>query len=300
MQQNAIFKRLNIKISFLRILIVSNVLELKMVYCSLPLGLWLLVSLAFADNKNQLTAVSLSDRGLATSKQNQLDNLTPELAAKRLNEIGVDLVLKSNSEEGVKAFRRGIELDPLNSTLRYNLAGLYLSRGEIQSALQESIKSIELKPEDLSFLHRLGEINFADKNFSEAEKLFEKISSINPEFNEVIFHLGTVYAMQQKWSEAEHTLRRAREIYPSHSSVETNLANVLIMTRKFKEAALILEKLSHKEPSAEVNLALGIACEAAGENKKAVLAYKVAKSLGSKDEQIDSRISAVEKKIHAN
>lgn len=269
--------------------------------CKLTTTLFLLVNLAVADNP-PLTAVSLSKKSFLPSDQGRSEqdrsvNATPELAAKRLNEQGVDLVLKSQPEQGIDAFKKGIELDPLNSTLRYNLAGVYLSRGEAAAALVEATKSVELKPKDLSFLHRLAEVHFAVKNFSEAAKLFEKIASLNPEFNEVIFHLGTVYAMQQKWPEAENMLRRAREIYPSHSSIQTNLANVLIMTRKFSEAATILETVSHQEPSAEVNLALGIAYEGAGESKKAILAYQVAKSLGSTDPEIDARIREVKAKI---
>ena len=103
--------------------------------------------------------------------------------------------------------------------------------------------------------------------------------------------------MQQKWDEAENSLRRAKEIYPSHSAIDTNLANVLIMTHKFEEAAAILEKVRHEENTADVNLALGIAYEAAGENKNAVAAYESAKSLGSKDSQLNERITAVKKKI---
>lgn len=275
---------------------MNRIKDLVPIYKLVGIGL-LLGNLAVADSK-QFTAVSLSKGSYPT--KDKLSDLTPELAAKRLNEQGVDLVLKSLPEEGIKAFRKGIELDPQNSTLRYNLAGVYLSRGDAAGALVEATKSVALKPKDLSFLHRLGEVYFATKNFTEAARLFEEIANINPEFNEVIFHLGTVYAMQQKWSEAENALRRAREIYPSHSSIQTNLANVLIMTRKFSEAATILEKVSHQEPSAEVNLALGIAYEGAGDNEKAILAYQVAKSLGSTDPQIDNRIVEVKRKIPAS
>jgi Flp pilus assembly protein TadD len=257
----------------------------------------MLANFAVAENQH-LTSVSLS-RNASPTTQHESVSLTPEIQAKKLNENGVDLVLKSMPDEGIEAFKKGIELDPANSTLRYNLAGVYLSRGNVSSALVESNKSVELKPEDLSFLHRLGEVHFAAKNYEEAAKLFEKIASLNPEFNEVVFHLGTVYAMQQKWDEAENSLRRAREIYPSHSSIDTNLANVLIMTHKFSEAAGLLEKVSLKEPSAKVNLALGIAYEAAGNDKKALLAYQVAKSLGSTDSQLDDRIMVVQKKVSA-
>ncbi len=275
--------------------VVNRILGLAPI-CKMSSACLLLVNFAFAENR-QLTAVSLNRNSSLQNEQKSLETLSPELQAKKLNERGVDLVLKSMPEAGIEAFRKGVELDPQNSTLRYNLAGVYLSRGDAQAALAESIKSVELIPEDLSFLHRLGEIYFAMKNFPEAAKLFEKIAGLNPEFNEVVFHLGTVYAMQQKWPEAEIALRRAREIYPRHSSIDTNLANVLIMTRKFSEASTILERVSREEPTAEVNLALGIAYEAAGENNKAILAYQVAKSLGSTDPQIDSRISAVQAKI---
>jgi len=278
---------------------VIKFLELTPICRMSSVGLLFVVNLAVAEN-HHLTAVSLSRDSFLHNEDDRLENLSPELAAKKQNEKGVDLVLKSMPEEGIEAFKKGIELDPQNSTLRYNLAGVYLSRGELEGALFESNKSVELKPDDLSFLHRLGEIHFAAKNFSEAAKLFERIASLNPEFNEVVFHLGTVYAMQQRWPEAENTLRRAREIYPSHSSIDTNLANVLIMTHKFSEAAKILEKVNKQEPSAEVNLALGIADEAAGKYEGALKAYEAAKSLGSKDDQIDARVKAIEKKISDN
>ncbi len=252
-------------------------------------------SLSYADPQ-RVTPVSLHHE-VSEIGSKPVESLTPEQSAKKLNELGVDLVLKSKTEDGIQAFKKGIETDSTNPTLRYNLAGVYLSLGDIDSAKAQALKCVELKPNELSFLHRLGEIQFAAKNFTEAAKSFEKIATLNPEFNEVIFHLGTVYAMQQKWPEAEGALRRARDIYPSNSSIDTNLANVLIMTKKFSEASKILEKVSIKEPSAEVNLALGIAYEAAGDEDKALLAYQVAKSLGSKDSHLDARIEAANKKI---
>ena len=259
------------------------------------------LNFATADNAH-LSAVNLTksfDKTNSFKRQNSenLENLSPADKAKKLNEIGVELVLRTQIDEGLAAFQKGETLDPLNSTIHYNLAGVYLNRGDIEAALIEAKKCVELRANDLSFLHRLGEIYFAEKNYAEAAKLFEQVASQNPEFNEVIFHLGTVYAMQGRWTQAEAALRRAREIYPAHSSVEANLANVLIMTQKFSEAASILEKVNKLHPSPEVSLALGIALEGANEPTKALQAFQTAKELGSKDSQLDSRVEEIKKRL---
>ena len=238
---------------------------------------------------------SFADTTRVSLQQTEAVELTPQDRAFSLNELGVELVLKGDKERGHAALREAAKLDPKNPTIFYNLAGLYLSRGDIRSALEAVNRCISLRPEDLSFLHRLGEIHFAAGNYADAAEVFEQIAGKNPKFNEVLFHLGTVYAMQERWELAEESLRKAIELYPAHSSLETNLANVLIMQQKFAEAAKLLEAVQQREPNAETALALGIALEGAGEPEQAISFYRQAKELGSSDPQLAPRLAALEK-----
>jgi len=219
--------------------------------------------------------------------------LNPSQKALRLNEIGVELVLKGEKQKGEAALVEASKIDPKNPTIYYNLAGLYLNQGNIPKALEAVNRCIALRPEDLSFVHRLGEIHFAAKNFADAAEVFESIVSKNPNFNEVLFHLGTVYAMQERWSDSEEVLKRALKNYPAHTSLETNLANVLIMQEKFQEAAELLTQAQKREPTAETALALGIAWEGADQKSRALASYQEAARLGSKDEELQKRISGL-------
>jgi len=249
--------------------------------------------IAEAGSPPQVSNVSLQHRSHTSSR------MTAEERAYQLNETAVGLVLKGDKAGGEAALREAARIDPNNPTVFYNLAGLYLNLGVIPKALEAVNRCVAIRPDDLSFLHRLGEIHFAAENFADAASVFELIAKQDPGFNEVLFHLGTVYAMQKRWEKAEEVLRRATELYPNQISVQTNLANVLIMRERFDEAVRLLEQIQQEQPSGEGALALGMAYDGAGQVDKAAAAYEVAKKLGAKDEHLEDRIADAKKRMVA-
>ena len=228
-----------------------------------------------------------------------VNSSSPEQAAAALNEQGVGQMLRGDTEKAIVTFEQGLALNTskYNPTLHYNIAGAYLKQGEIQRAVEHARKAVALKPNELSLLHRQGEAELAAKNYADAARLFAKIAAYNPEFNESVLYLATAYAMQGNWPEAEKTFRRAREIYPTHRSVDLNFANVLIVQNNFEEALNVLEKVVKNYPSADAYYALGVAAQGVGDNKKAKVAYQIARSLGAKSLDLEARISDVDRQL---
>ncbi len=72
--------------------------------------------------------------------------------AYNLNEEAVELVFKGNKKEGLVKLKEATLLDPDNSTVLYNLAGVELSNSNPKEAIILLKRAVELKPDDLAFL----------------------------------------------------------------------------------------------------------------------------------------------------
>ena len=59
----------------------------------------------------------------------------------------------------------------------------------------------------------------------------------------------------------------------------------------------MLEKVVKNYPSADAYYALGVAAQGVGDNKKAKVAYQIARSLGAKSLDLEARISDVDRQL---
>ena len=111
------------------------------------------------------------------------------------------------------AFEAALALDPNNSYALNNYA-YFLSIRIIQldKAEQLSKKSMEIEPENSSYMDTYGWILYQKKEFEKAKEYIEKSLAITPNSAEVIEHLGDVlYKLNQK-NEAIKNWKRAKEL----------------------------------------------------------------------------------------
>jgi tetratricopeptide (TPR) repeat protein len=198
----------------------------------------------------------------------------------RMNEAGVAQILRGEQIEGMRKIEQALELDPNNTTIRYNLAGLYISHGRAALAIQILKAATELDDVDLSLRNRLAEAYFADNDISSATKQYEKIVSIDPKFEKALYRLGTLYGMEEKWAQAEQTLINAAK-NDDDVRILTNLGSIYIVQSKYKDAVPVLEKAHSRNASFESAHGLGLAYEGLGDLEKALSFYEVALNLDS-------------------
>jgi len=111
------------------------------------------------------------------------------------------------------AFEEVLKLDANNSYALNNYAYfLSLRKTKLDKAEEMSKHSLELEPENSSFMDTYGWILFCRKDFAKAKEYIEKSLTITPNNAEVLEHLGDVlYHMNEK-DEALKNWKRSKEL----------------------------------------------------------------------------------------
>jgi Flp pilus assembly protein TadD len=230
------------------------------------------------------------------SRDGAMERPSREERAVELNEQGVELVFRGSKPEGIAKIKQALAHDPANTTILYNLAGLYLAENRPQEAVAIMETALQREPGEATFLRRLAESALLANQMNIAVSAFEKLSQVEPQNGEALLKLGTLYAMQKRWEEAEDTLRNARKLLDvSDMRVLKNLANVLVVQAKYSEAVSLLQDIQAAENSAENEIALAIAYEGLGELPLAISHYREAQVLGEHGEDLAGHIARLEK-----
>lgn len=239
---------------------------------------------------------------------NQASLTGPTDRAIDLNEQGLSLIFQGKRKAGLEIIERALTIDPNNTTVLYNVAGLYLTKGKPQKALEAIKRACELEPTEPSFLNRLAEAYLANRKVNEAISAYEKLAEIDPGFEKTLLRLGTLYGLQRRWGKAETTLRQAMEQDQGNPRILTNLGSVLRLQGKPEAAIEVLKQAQKAESdahagamqtSADIELTLALAHEDLENHKQALEHYLRVKELGVKVPDLERRIKALELKTSA-
>ena len=137
----------------------------------------------------------------------------------------------------------------------YNpMSGLYLKRGDIETATKLSDKSIAIKKKikderGLAYsIYGKGKVFFAQQKFAQAETYFLQSLELQQKFGDklgagmVLNKLGLTYVEQKKYLQAEKILKQAVSLAEKH--------NVKVNVYKSYYSLYTLYKLQHKESNA--------------------------------------------------
>jgi Flp pilus assembly protein TadD len=152
-----------------------------------------------------------------------------------LNSLGFSLFQQGRSQEAVVALEKAIAVDPNHWKSHNNLALAAIDLGEIEVAEAHYRESLAIKPQpaiynDLGFvLERQGLPDEAARAYREAIKLDPKSATAH-------YNLGSSLARSGKFAEAESHLRRAIEADPKNATAHQALAQVLESLGRTDEA----------------------------------------------------------------
>ncbi len=152
---------------------------------------------------NPNDAIALSSIGYTLNRLNKNDDALYYLnRAKKINPddvqvwslLGIIYNSKKDFENGDKAYRKALELDSLNALVLNNYAYSLVERGiRIDEAYEMSKKSLELDPENSSYLDTFGWILYKMGKYGEAKKYISDAIEKEPDNPTLLDHLGDVY-----------------------------------------------------------------------------------------------------------
>lgn len=109
------------------------------------------------------------------------------------------------------------------SRTHLSLAEAYLNGTELSKALDEDKKFLYLYPNDPEGYKTLGDIYFAMKDFSRAEKAYEKALSMEPDYFRAANNIGVIKVMRNDIPGACRYFKRAVIICPFYNEALLNL-----------------------------------------------------------------------------
>lgn len=97
------------------------------------------------------------------------------------NDLGVLNYQRGDTASCVRNYEKAIEMDPLNSIFRKNLADFYLFEdGAVEKAMELYVSVLKDDPEDIDSLMAVGHICNSLKENDSARTFFERILDIEP------------------------------------------------------------------------------------------------------------------------
>jgi len=134
------------------------------------------------------------------------------------------------------AFKRSQELDPGNAWAVTGLAYLHYARGDLFQALQEYETALADAPRSSTLRQNLAGLYLELKLFIQAQRHLEIAHRLDPQDPEIVAALGQAYYGLGYVERAIEWLERARAMEPRVSTVYAGLASLYLRTGRAEEA----------------------------------------------------------------
>ena len=246
------------------------------------------------------TATFAAVDGSADSKTSQPAPPAPALSgdAQRsleLNEQGVLALKTRNFVQAQTLFRQALDTDRHNATAAFNLAGMLITNKKEKEALPLLQEYASQFPGDASFQARLGDAYFGTQDTSDALKHYQNAFAIDPNYPNLAAKLGTIYSLQNDIPRATRMFEAATRLNPKDSQSLSNLSSLYLAQGKPTLAIASAKRAIQLQAKPETYVTLGSAYQDSKDPTNALLAFRRAQELGSKDPKLAEVISSLEK-----
>jgi Flp pilus assembly protein TadD len=164
--------------------------------------------------------------------------------------LGISELRLRNPEGAVSAIKRAIELDPNHIEARTLLGWIELEiRGNIDGAIQQYAKVVELKPDSPQAHVNLGVAYKRKGALDEAIRSYNQALAQHSDHVEALSNRGWVLVEQEKWQEARRDFDQALKIRPGDQGALQGLAQVLEKSRDYAGAQRVLSRLNAQSPN---------------------------------------------------
>ena len=138
--------------------------------------------------------------------------------------------------------------DPMNTTLRLELAEVHLAHKHISAAITTYQSLIRLNPEFVTGYDKLGRL-YMDLNMSQrAIPFFRKVLELNPNTVEAHIRLGWLYTTLKAFDKAESHLQSAIEKMPGLTLAYHGLAEVYTKQGHLQKAIDVYRRITEIAP----------------------------------------------------
>ncbi len=134
------------------------------------------------------------------------------------------------------------ELDPLSPIISENVTASYLQKGDLDAAIEQARKIIELDPNYPGGHQKLGVVYLRQQRYPEAIVEFQKAVDMSGRASNQLSSLGYGYAVAGKRAEALAIEKELEEKYAKREASAFNVASVYASLGDKDQAFAWLEK----------------------------------------------------------
>ena len=163
-----------------------------------------------------------------------------------LNSLGFSLFQQGKSQEAVAALEKAIATDPKHVKSLNNMALASIDLGELELAEAHYRESLAIEPQP-SIYNDLGFVLERQGLPEEAAEFYRRSLELDPRSASANYNLAASLARRGEFGEAEGYFRSALAVKAS-GPVYTGLGIVLSEQGRFEEAATVLERAIEAEP----------------------------------------------------
>ena len=157
-----------------------------------------------------------------------------------LNSLGFALFQQGKSQEAVVALEKALAVDPKHWKAHNNLALAAIDIGELEVAEAHYRESLAIKPQPAIY-NDLGFVLEREGLPDEAAEAYRKAVKLDPKSASAHYNLGSSLARSGKFAEAESTSAAAIEADPKNAAAHRALAQVLESLGRTDEARRQIE-----------------------------------------------------------
>jgi len=164
--------------------------------------------------------------------------------------LGIALLRLRDPQAALLAIKKAIEVDPNHVEARTLLGYVELEvRGDVDAALREYRKVVELKPDRAEAYVNLAVAQKRQGELDSAIASLNKALELKPAFAQALTTRGGIYAEHYKWTEARHDFEQALKLNPGDDGALYGLSQALREARDYAGAQQALSRLISRSPN---------------------------------------------------
>jgi tetratricopeptide (TPR) repeat protein len=146
-------------------------------------------------------------------------------------------------QDQVAIWKDAIKKSPQSARARNNLGVIYMSRGQIDLAVEAYQQAVRLMPSMPVYYENLSKAYERQGRLDLAIALFEKIIQVDPKNARAYYHLGRIYERLGRLEEAREALTTSVRLQPRLARAYAILGSIHVKLGEFREAAEVYESV---------------------------------------------------------
>ncbi len=171
--------------------------------------------------------------------------------------LGYALLQKGQIDDAITEDRKAIDIKPTYANAQNNLGNALLQKGQTTEAVEHYKKALELEPDFAEPHNNLGNALFKEGRIDEAIEQYKRAVTLRPQSAELHYNAGSAYVVKGNWDDAINHFEEALKIDPNYPEAHNKLGIAFGATGKSAEAIGQFRealRLHHAYPQAHFNL----------------------------------------------